>query len=87
MVPTDTPASKFEDPNRVQRWEIGERTINRITHNSVPGALSLYKDSLVLFLTHDNTDLATIFHRVNEDLIPEHIKFLLVVSSSIRGAG
>ena len=87
MVPTETPASKLDDPAiRTQGFRSGH-AIDRITDDGIAGAPALDNDDILFLLTDNDADLARILHGIQKDLIAEDIEFLLVIASGIGCTG
>ena len=87
MVPTETPASKLDDPAiRTRRFKSGH-AIDWITDDGIAGAPALDNDDILFLLTDNDADLARILHGIQKDLIAEDIEFLLVIASGIGCTG
>jgi hypothetical protein len=80
MVPTETPASRLEDPgiNCLVVY-----TIDGIACNSISSPFGFDDNHILFLLTDDDCNLATILHSVKEDLVSEDIEFLLVIAGCI----
>ena len=69
MVPTDTPASKFDEPTSQHKPREVGGTVNGVTDDGVACAFALHDDYIFFFFGDNDADFAAIFHCVNEDLV------------------
>jgi hypothetical protein len=78
---------RHQDSRNLGLTAIAGYTIDGITCNSISSTFGFDDDHILFLLTDDDSDLATIFHGVKEDLVSEDIEFLLVIAGCIGGSG